>query len=243
MAACSSDSDDTTSPGSGSITFNVTAETGFQTKALNEADYLNLDNYTVELWQGTEMWSSWNYAELPESIETAAGTYQVKAYYGTDTPASTETMYVEGTANVTVNADQEAPQTVTVACKPVCAKVTVNFSDDMNTYFSDYSVAFKTAALGSSTFVWKKADTDPVYLKVGDNETVSVDIRATLASSGVQSTISKTYTMSPLTGMTINIAPVVTGGDDGEGSLGIEIEIDSTTNDIPVDIEVPTDWI
>lgn len=244
MTACSSNNDATSSLGKGNISFNVTTETDFQTKALNEADYRNLHNYTVELRQGSDLKSSWKYDELPESIEIEAGTYQVKAYYGEDLAASRNSMYVEGTGNVTVNADQEEAQTVTVTCKPVCAKVTVKFSDEMDTYFSDYSVVFKTTALSSSTFVWNKNETDPVYLKVSQNESVSVDIRTTLKSNEKQSTVSKTYTMSPQTGLTINIAPVVTGdGDDSEGSLGIEIEIDRGTNDIEQDIEVPTDWI
>lgn len=227
--------------GTGTISFNVATEASFSTKAVNESEYADVNRYTVEIWQGTDQISSWNYAELPESVEIAAGSYQVKAWYGEDKPASTTGMYVEGKADITVQAEQAEPQTVTVTCKPVCAKVAVDFSEEMDTYFSDYSVTFKTKALGAASYVWKKGDADPLYLKVEDSEAVSVTITAVKKSDGKQTDIPKTYTMSPQTGLTIHIAPVVNPSDDG--SLGITIEIDTTTNDHEEDIEVPTEWI
>ena len=35
----------------------------------------------------------------------------------------------------------------------------------------------------------------------------------------------------------INVKPVI-----ASGNIGIEITIDETTNDIPVDIVIPSDW-
>ena len=92
--------------GTGTVSFNVATEASFTTKAVNESEYADLSRYTVEIWQGTDQISSWNYAELPESVEIAAGSYQVKAWYGEDKPASTTGMYVEGKADITVQAEQ-----------------------------------------------------------------------------------------------------------------------------------------
>lgn len=241
-ASCSSENE-VQSSGEGAISFDVTAETGFQSRALSEADYQNLDNYTVQLLKSGEVQDEWNYTELPSALKVEAGDYQVKAFYGEDTPASTETMYVEGMTDVTVNpvsGEEAAPQTVSVTCKPVCAKVKVVFTGSMDEYFSDYSAVFKTEALGSGSFTWGKKDTAPVYLKVGQNESVEMTFQVTKAEDGTTSRVSKTYVMSPQTGMTITVGP---NAPESEGNLGITIEIDSTTNDKEIDIEVPTEWI
>lgn len=242
MASCSSDNDAQPS-GEGTISLNVTAETGFQSRALSEADYQNLNNYTVQLIKESQVLNTWNYADLPSAVKVDAGSYQVKAFYGEDQPASRESMYVEGVTDVTVNpssGENATPQTVSVTCKPVCAKVNVKFADSMSEYFSDYYVTFKTAALGDGTFVWSKTDTDPVYLKVSQNESVSVSISTTRTSGGSPSVVNKTYVMSPQTGLTINVSPTA---PDAEGDIQISVEIDTTTVDHEQNIEVPNDWI
>lgn len=242
MASCSSENDAQPS-GEGTISLNVTAETGFQSRALDESDYQNLNNYTVQLIKKSAVLNTWNYADLPSSIKVDAGDYQVKAFYGEDQAVSRESMYVEGVTDVTVTpstGEEAATQTVSVTCKPVCAKVSVKFADSMSEYFSDYYVTFKTTALGDETFVWSKTDTDPAYLKVEENESVSVTISTTKISDSSQSTTDKTYTMSPQTGLTINVSPKA---PDAEGNISISVEIDTSTVDHEQDIEVPNDWI
>lgn len=51
-------------------------------------------------------------------------------------------------------------------------------------------------------------------------------------------TIDKSYELSPNEALKMKIVPTVS-----EGNLGITIEIDETTNDIPVDIEIPSEWV
>lgn len=236
IVSCSSD-EELTPSGEGTVSLDIRTETGFLSRALNEADYQNLDNYTVQLLSGGELQNEWKYTELPESLKVDAGTYQVKAFYGEDVAASTETMYVEGVSEEVTLADNET-KAVSVTCKPICAKVSVDFSEKMDTYFTDYSVTFTTAALGEESFVWKKDNTDPVYLKVGQEETVVALISYT-DKSGKSDSVEKKYLMSPQTGMTIHINPVV---QQVEGSLNVTIDIDTTTNDHEIDVEVPSDW-
>ena len=147
VASCSSD-EDVLASGEGTIAFDVQADTGFRSRALDEADYKELDNYTVQLLGNSGVEQEWSYAELPSKVTVPAGTYQVKAFYGEDVPASTETMYVEGlSGDVTVDGTEAEATSVKVVCRPVCAKVTVKFADTMSQYFSDWSVTFKTVAL------------------------------------------------------------------------------------------------
>ena len=95
IVSCSSD-EELTPSGEGTISLDIRTETGFLSRAVNEADYMNVNNYTVQLLSGEEVQNEWKYTDLPESMQVNAGTYQVKAYYGEDVAASTETMYVEG---------------------------------------------------------------------------------------------------------------------------------------------------
>ena len=224
IVSCSSD-EELTPSGEGTISLDIRTETGFLSRAVNEADYMNVNNYTVQLLSGEEVQNEWKYTDLPESMQVNAGTYQVKAYYGEDVAASTETMYVEGGGQAPV-----------VHFLSPFLKVSVKFADAMADYFTDYSVTFKTVALGEGNFVWKKDSTDPVYLKVGQDEEVTATINYT--ENGVQKSVEKKYVMSPGTGMTITVNPV-----QSTGSMGISITVDESTNDIEQDIEVPGDWI
>ena len=239
IVSCSSD-EELTPSGEGTISLDIRTETGFLSRAVNEADYMNVNNYTVQLLSGEEVVAEFGKGEtIPTSYKVAAGTYQVKAFCGEDVPASTETMYVEGlSGEVTVNGTESEATSVKVVCRPVCAKVAVKFADTMSQYFTDWSVTFKTVALGSGSFVWSKDAVAPVYLKVGQNEKVQAVISYT--RDGKPAEIAKEYVMSPADGMTINVTPKV---EQSEGNLNVTITIDTTTNDIEQDIEVPSDWV
>ena len=55
---------------------------------------------------------------------------------------------------------------------------------------------------------------------------------------GAETSIEKTYTLSPADAMKMTLTPVV-----GSGNLGITITVDETVIEHPVDIEVPADWV
>lgn len=239
FTSCSSD--EVQSSGESLITLSVQADADFQSRALNEASYAQLDNYTVQLLKNGELHQEWPYTKLPETLKVNAGSYQLKAFYGDDRPASVDAMYVEGVSEtLAVAGTEQEPLKLSVVCKPVCAKVIVAFSQDMATYFSDYSVVIKTKAMSSDeAFVWKKSDSDPVYLKVGNMEQVSMNITMTKISDGTQAVVEKKYELSPKQAMTLKVSPVVS---QDEGSLGITIDIDESTNDHEMDITVPGEW-
>ena len=244
VASCSSEDEALQgATGEGLIAFDVKAETGFQSRAaLNEADYKNLGNYTVQLLDGEgTLVEKWKYAELPEEFSVPANTYQVKAFYGDETvAASTEEMYVEGVSEKKViTGNEQTPTTFSVTCKPVCAKVIVKFDETMADYFTSYQADFKTAAMRQTLFIWEMNDTDPVYLKVNENEQVPVNFHCIRKSDGTAADLSKTYTLSPNKGLTITVKPQLSG----EGEFNISITVDEETNDIKEDIEVPGDWV
>lgn len=242
LTACSSDEDSLQIPeGKGYVKLNLTADTGFQTKAtLDEEDYKDLNNYTVQILKNGKVLEGmeWNYANVPEGlIELTSGAYELKAFYGDPNfTASTQDMYVEGKKIFNVDHNQTE---VFVTCKPVCGKVTVQFDSKMADYFNDYSISFNTKALGESIIAWTKDSTDPIYMKVENNESITATYNLVDKTGKIaEKPIVKTYDLSPQKHLILKVVPVVSGGN-----LGITITVDDKTNDVPVDITVPSDWI
>ena len=72
-----------------------------------------------------------------------------------------------------------------------------------------------------------------------EGEMVKATIHLTRKDDGTSSQVVKSYSgMKPNQSWTMNIAP-----HDDNGSLGITITIDESTEDVIHDIEVPSDWI
>ena len=241
FTACSSDADDVIEEnGIGYVSLALNADTGFKTttKAVTESNYTNLNNYTVQILKNGAVLDDmeWNYANMPtKMIKLTNGAYELKAFYGNPNfTASTEEMYVEGKTTFNINSDQV---TASVTCKPVCGKVTVEFDRKMADYFNDYSISFNTTALDESTIVWEKDSTDPIYMKVGNNESISASY-SLIDKSGKSANIDKTYSLSPQKHLILKVVPTVSGGN-----LGITINVDESTNDETVDILVPSEWI
>ncbi len=220
-------------------------------RALNEADYKNTDNYTVIVTDknGAEKLNCKG-GELANNMPLVMdiGAYSVKAFYGKESTASRDNFYVYGETKGTIVADQS--QSVTVDCVPTCGKLIVNFGSAMSTYFLDYNVVFSgTEALGGGELSWKKSDTEPWYVKLNETEeTISFTISTTARSeylngsnNAQEATKTGTFKLSRNKAYKMNINPSYTPTTDG--SLDITITIDESTNDKEVDIEVPVDWI
>ena len=248
---------DTNTTEKGRLTLNLTADAAFpsQTRALNEANYRNTANYTVQLinsanqavlvnCKGSELSSN-----LPKELEI--GSYEVKAFYGTEYPYSRDDFRVEGSKAFTIKAKDET--TVTVECLPTCGKISVDFDSDMATYYSDYSVSYTgTAAMGSNSITWAKADTEPWYVKLNESaETITYTVNVTAkddyahvdANGNKQTTgtATGTFTLQRNRAHKLSIKPNYTATT--EGGLSITITIDESTNDKPITITVPVSWI
>ena len=245
LAGCSEEVDGPqTADGRGAVKLSISADAGFETttKAVNEESYKNTDNYTVQILTNTgSVVETYTGATLPkELIELTNGSYSVKAFYGTDVPASTETMYVEGSKNFDINSDQVS--NVNVSCAPVCARVQLTYDESLSTYFKDWEAVFTTKALTAqgvgNTFTYTKEMTDPLYLKVEQNESVSVNFQFTNSENKV-TPVSESFIMNPNEAVNITIKPQAAE----TGNLGITIEIDGTTNDETINIEIPSEWV
>lgn len=156
ITSCASNEAPAENNGSGSIQLGVTASAVF-TKAVNENDYGDINRYSVQILNDkSSVVEEFIYSEKPERISLNNGNYTLKAFYGTENNASRDGFYVKGETGFTVNGEEL--QEVAVECKPTCGKVKVSFANNMSQYFSNYSVAYETAALketGSSA-IWQK---------------------------------------------------------------------------------------
>lgn len=239
LYSCSSDEAELQfSEGTGYVSLDLNTNTGFQSRAVNESDYKNLSNYTVQILKDGKVLDGmqWDYDDMPKDmIELSNGAYELKAFYGdANFTVSRDKMYVEGKSTFNINSDQV---TASVNCKPVCGKVTVEFDSKMAEYFSNYSINFKTIALDESSVAWAKDDTEPIYMKVENNEQISATYSLVDKQSKL-TTIDKTYSLSPQKHLIIKVVPTVSSGN-----LGITIVVDESTNDQNVDIVIPSDWI
>lgn len=226
--------------GVGTLSLSITSEAGFQSRTVNESDYSNTGEYKVQLIdKGTfKVIKEFLYKDAPEKIELENGSYDLKAFFGEEVNASQEKFYVEGISSFTIEGKDVKTN---VSCKPTCAKLVVNFGDNMSEYFSDYSVAYTTKALKSESknVLWTKDNTAPWYVKVDNSgEEVEAVISFTRKSDNKSASETRTYTMKPGQAWTLNINPAV-----NSGNLGITVTINEETDDEIIDIIVPSDWI
>lgn len=223
------------------IALDVDAKFSPQTKAVDENDYRNMDNYQVEIRKNDrngDLVKSGLFSELKEEFSLERGNYFLKAYKGAEHVASRDEFYAADSTSFSILS--AGTQTINLTCVPSCAKCQVVFDANMDEYFTDYYITYSTVALGNNTVKWAKGDTEPWYLKVNKNEIVKATIHLTRKSDGKTNTGEWSYALSPNQGWTLKVRA---NYNVSEGDLGITITIDEGTNDIPIEIEVPSDWI
>ncbi|MCF0194631.1 MAG: DUF4493 domain-containing protein [Bacteroidaceae bacterium] len=245
MGACTSNTTEET--GVGTMSLSLATEGERFTRLLNEADYRDISNYTVDILQGETVVKTYKGDALPKNEPLPFGTYTAHAYYGTESAASRTSFLSEGRS--TFNVTSGGYVSVSVACAPTCGKVVTKFDETMANYFTEYYVEYKTKALGTGVARWNKEDSEPWYLLVdAAGEAVTATIYLTpkeeyeVVKDGVPTTgtVVRTYTLLPNKAWTLNIAP---NYHQTTGYLGIEITVDESTNDRNEDIVIPTEWI
>ena len=234
----------------GTLALKLGANANFAgTRAVDESVFGNVDNYTVVVTDkdGAEKMNCKGYeiaSKMPLTLNI--GSYSIKAYYGTEHPASRNGFYVYGELQGTIKANQK--EEAQVVCTPTCGRIKVEFDANMANYYSDYNVTFTgTEALGSETISWLKSDTEPWYvlLKEGGEDvsftitTISKDEYINNQQQGATKT--GTFKLYRNKGYKMKISANYT--PTAVGDIQINITIDESTNDIPVDIEVPIEWI
>ncbi len=226
----------------GKVCFSVEALSGFsQTRAVDLADYNTVANYNIQILSGNKVVYENTLGSMAEqSVELEAGSYLCRASYGREENASQNTLLMEGEQEFEVTVGQSSD--VVVVCRPQCARVTASFGSLMDSYFSDYYVTYSTQALAAvgQSAVWSKTNTDPWYLKVGEDEEVVATIHVVRASDGKWTEVERKHKLSNAKSWTLTIDAQPIESNDGE--IGLSIIVDDSTNDQNVSIVVPNDW-
>ena len=235
----------------GQLVLNLTASNEFEpaTRAVNEEDYLNTSNYTIQVLDADgKQAAACTGRDVNVPISLTKGSYTVKAFYGEiGDGASTDRFYVEGTQAVTVEAAKSV--SATVNCVAQAAKVRVNFDNEMRKYLSDYNVAFGgTAAMGTDkTIVWGKDQSSPIYFQIAEagenldytiNVTCKEDYLLNPQTGATTGSVERSFTVQRNKSYNINVNLNVTN----PGQLELTIEIDESTNDKPLIWTVPVEW-
>lgn len=222
----------------GLVKLSLKAATGYgsKSKAVDESSYNNLADYQIEILNGDAVLKTFKYSEMPEFIGMPVGSYTLKAYKGESVAASIISMYVEGRSSFIVTSKDTVSALVT--CNPACAKIIMDYAETMDAYFSNYSVSFQTSFTEIPFFLGKANKDLPVYLKVKNRETLNVKVLMIKKSDGTSATLEKTYTVSPAESLTIHIVPKIYSGN-----LGLSITVNEETNDHPIDIVIPSEWV
>ena len=236
--------------GQGELTVALKANARFNERGAAESAYENTDNYTIVVTDKDgvkKMECKGSEVRYQMPLPLSMGSYKVQAYYGTEHDASRDEFFVYGEAEGTI--EPGVAESVSLTCVPTCGRITVNFGDLMDTFFSDYRVTFSgTEALGTKTIAWEKGDTRPWYVRLNEEgETVSFTISTTTHEefvNGNQQTVATRkgrFRLGRNKAYKMNISPDYNPA--GVGNVGITITVDDSTNDIPVDIEIPVDWV
>jgi hypothetical protein len=252
MASCSQNTDfvGQTEDGEGLLTLSLSSDANFKgsTRAVSESSYKVVDNYTVVVTDkdGVERlrcYGSEVSSRLP--ITLPLGSCLVEAFYGTEKAYSRDAFYVYGRTYRTITDGETA--SAEVVCTPTCGRIAVNFGSEMSKYYNDYNVTFSgTEAMGEDVITWTKNDTEPWYVKLNEGgETISFTITTTPKDEYVNNeqqgnVKTGTFTLNRNKAYKMNIAPNYTSTDFA--NIKISITIDESTNDKPVDIEVPIEW-
>mgnify|MGYP000148727508 FL=1 len=97
LGSCSSEVDNLDIPkGKGFVKIDLAPEVGFQTKAVDESEYKDVNNYTVQVFKsGQEENLIINdlYKNLEEKYSLNVGNYVLKAFTGEDKPVSSDVLF------------------------------------------------------------------------------------------------------------------------------------------------------
>ena len=177
-----------------------------------------------------EILKNWKYAELPSLIKVVPGSYKLVAYYGTDSilPAF-EKPYYYGETKITLK-DGDNLDTL-VNCSPGAVKVAVEFDDSFGFEYEDYWVEMKTVG---DSLSFAKDESRAAYFKPGN-----LRMRFILKPIG-STTYYQFYPQAIGAVKAKEFYKMKLKANTDKGDLkSITITTDSSTIDIPVDVELP----
>jgi len=175
---------------------------------------------------GTPVMDFANAMEMPDTIELATGDYYVEAHTGNNLPAAFENAYFYGASEVfTVSSNMQ--QSVQINCRLSNTIVTVEYSENIQNSFSDYSTTV-SSELGS--LVFSKTETRLGYFKTSPLD-ILVELSYLKPDGSVVDRSLSGNIPAPLANRHYQIA---VDASINEGMASFQILLDGT--EVPIDI-------
>lgn len=196
LAACSADQPGSENGGKGGygyVSLGLSADTAYiATKATSDPE--NADEYKVRIYKGEEIVASFLFGEKEESLPLEAGDYIAKASWGTLVAAAFDSLYVEGESKFTIKDGETTP--VKLDCRPMNAKVTVDYDAKVKDAYSDYSVSMSTSHTENSPLVYGKDEMRAGYFRV-NKEGEKLNLLMKFVAAGKEYPFTNTVDLKP----------------------------------------------
>lgn len=232
----------------GTLSIGVSASPSYssKTRAIDEDEYRNADNYTVQVQEvGGNLLYNDLYKNMPLSFDVEAGkTYTVKAFYGDNVDAGFDKLYMEGNQQFTISDGEQ--KNVLLPCRPANVKVTVVYTENFLKYYSDCTVSLLTSHLTEPFVMNMNTDLNKeAYLKADiTGETIKISVDGFKDKSGkfvdMGGALVTEKNVTPKTHVTITVDPEVITVGTGEASF--DVSVDTGTEDKDVNIEIPEEY-
>ncbi len=240
MGACSQQEE---IKGKATLQVDLGADASFSaTRAIDESAYADIQNYTVTLYktQGMQVVESALYKDWMLDYEVESATqYTLTASYGTESPASYDQLLCSGEETFTVQPG--ATKTVSFQCKPKAAKVTLDFSNEFDTYYSDCDVTVQTQHMDEPWLLNKSTVGKELFVKANQDENITLTFNVKdKDGKALNATVStKDVKVNPQTWLKITVKPEVT--EIAGGKFGITVTINDQLTEEEVEIVIPND--
>ena len=234
VSSCSRRQETFYEPGKGGVRIDLTTELPATRAELDTvANPLNVDNFKVEIINSKGViFKRWNtYAEY-KSGENAAfhmnagGPYTLRATYGDSLASGWSAWFFKGEQVFEVQPQQTTE--LSVVCRMANIKVAVAYGDNLKAEYQDYTA---TVSNSRGRLVFEKDRAEAGYMPAG---TLTVDMELTDASGKKWYFSSSEVSASAGDAITLNLdtkpAP--------QGSLGLTLNVDYTTNDKTVEVGI-----
>lgn len=187
-----------------------------------------IEDFKVTIFQsdGTEVMSFDSTSVRPDTIELPVGDYYVEAYSDNNLPAAFENPYYFGTSEIfTISSNSQ--QSVPVNCILANTIVTVSYSAELTSGFSDYATTVWSAL---DSLVFTRAET-----RMGYFQTLPLEIRVDLRYQKPDMTeVAKSLYGSIPFPLANRHYEIFVDASINEGLAAFQISMDST--DVPIEV-------
>lgn len=206
-----------------SADFTITSVTKAQVKS--KVGEPSLADFKIEIFdaKGDQLVRSWDsFADMPSVPLFPAGSYLLKASYGTQHKGAFETPYYEGVAPFSIAKHKNT--NISVVCRIANVKMTLEYAEGFKKYFKDWST--KVASTGDS-LSFSKEETRAAYFEPG-----RIGMMLTLTKQNGTSFAFAPPAISTEAGKHYKVNLDVTEG--GAGGMNLAISFDQSTEENPI---------